>query len=272
MKSTLSQLLSVLLLISLLASCNSYQRVLKSDDYDFKREKAKEYYNKGDYFKAIPIFEELIRIGKGRENVEELYYFYAYSHYGQSDYELAAYFFGEFVKNYPRSIRAEEAQFMVAKCYHQQSPKVTLEQTSTERALEYYQLFVNTYPQSERVEEANGFMDELRDKLEDKSYISAKLYFDMRQYRAAATAFKNMLIQFPDTERREEIQYLVTKSYYLLASNSIKSKLKERYEATVENYEALIDNYPESNYLKEAEKFYADALDALEQLKKENIQ
>ncbi len=271
MRNTLSQFACILLLFCLLSSCNSYQKVLKSDDYDFKREKAKEYYNKGDYFKAIPLFEELIRIGKGRENVEELYYFYAYSHFGQSDYELAAYFFGEFVKNYPRSIRAEEAQFMVAKCYHEQSPKVTLEQASTEKAIEYYQLFVNTYPDSDRVEAANGFIDELRQKLEQKAYTSAKLYYDMKQYRAAATAFKNMLIEFPDTDRREEIQYLVTKSYYLLASNSVKKKMRERYEATVDNYEQLIDNFPESQYLKESEKFYTDALNALEDLKKENL-
>ena len=49
-----------------------------------------------------------------------------------------------------------------------------------------------------------------------------------------------MLVDFPDTKFREESFFYILKSNFLLAENSIDSKKKERYEATVKafyNYE-----------------------------------
>jgi len=255
------------LVLVVLSSCNKHTRVLKSSDYDYKVEKAKEYYNKGNYFRAIPLFEELIRIGKGARDVEDLYFFYAYSHYGQADYLLSSYYFSEFAKNYPRSMKAEEAQFMVAKSYHKLSPKASLEQTNTQKAIDYYQLFINSYKDSERVEEANGFIDELRAKMELKAFNAGQLYFNMKDYRAAATTFNNMLVRFPDTDRREEIGYFVTKSYYLLAQNSISSKQEERYEKSVASYLDMVDTYPQSSYLGELEKYYNESIKKLDKIK-----
>jgi outer membrane protein assembly factor BamD len=40
---------------------------------------------------------------------------------------------------------------------------------------------------------------EMEDKLVRKSYISAKLYYDMKQYRAAVVALNNSLNEYPDT-------------------------------------------------------------------------
>jgi len=234
-----------LLFILLASSCtNSYQKVLKSTDFDFKLEKAKEYYNSGQYVKALPLFEELMSVYKGTKDVEQLYYIYPYCHYGLGDYLIANFYFENFLDYYPRSRYAEEARFMNAYCHYKMSPKASLEQTYTLKAIEGFQQFVNTYPSSEKVQECNGLMDEMRIKLEKKAIIAAKLYYDMQDYRAAAVSFNNALRDFPETEKREELEFLVLDSYFRLAENSIPSKELERYNQVVETYILFIDRYP----------------------------
>ncbi|MBK8443529.1 MAG: outer membrane protein assembly factor BamD [Sphingobacteriales bacterium] len=258
------------LALSTLFSCSSYQKLLKSQDYELKFSKAKEYYNKGDYNKAVPLFEELIGVYKGTKNVEDLYYFYPYCYYAQGDYILAAFYFKNFIDNYPRSERAEDARFMIAYCNYKLSPDVNLEQENTIKAIEAFQNFANAYPESSRITECNQLLDELRAKLENKSYQSAYLYYKMRDYKAAINAFNNLLRDFPETQRREKIEYLIVKSYYLLAEKSIPSKQEERYQKTTSTYMEFLEHFPQSSYLREAEKMYQDALLALDRIAKQN--
>ena len=49
-----------LLIPAVFAACSPYNRVLKGSDMDAKMEYAVKLYNKGDYFKALPLLEELI--------------------------------------------------------------------------------------------------------------------------------------------------------------------------------------------------------------------
>ena len=94
-------------------------------------------------------------------------------------------------------------------------------------------------------------MDNLRKKLEIKSYNIAKLYYKMQDYQAAITTFESLLDEYPDTEYKEEILYYITKAYFVYAEKSIYSKKEERYEKTIEAYNNLIYLYPESKYIKE---------------------
>ena len=64
------------------------------------------------------------------------------------------------------------------------------------------------------------------------------------------------MIDFPSFNNREEAYFLIVKSTYLLAINSISTKVEERLKATLEAYYYFKDNYPESAYLKELEMIY----------------
>jgi outer membrane protein assembly factor BamD len=75
------------------------------------------------------------------------------------------------------------------------------------------------------------------------------------------------LIDFPSLENREEVYYLIVKSSYLLAINSISTKMEERLKATLYAYEQFKDNYNESKYLKALEDTYNKTNQSLEELK-----
>lgn len=270
MKNQLSILLSLLILLSIVnTACDPYQKLLSSTDFDLKYKKTKEYYNTGEYFKSIPLFEELMTVYKGTKDIEELYYYYAYAHFGQKDYFLAAHYFRQFGELYGSSIYAENAAYMHAISYSKMSPSPSLEQTNSQKATDAFQSFINKYPKSEKVAIANEKIDEMRAKLEEKAFQNAELYYQIGSYKAATTALSNLLKEFPDTKKQEEIRYLILRSHYLLSENSVLSKKEARYSETINAYLSMIDKFPKTKYVKEIERIYNDSQQTLKQLKKQ---
>ena len=136
-----------------------------------------------------------------------------------------------------------------------------------EKALDEFQLFLNRYPSTSLKDSTNNMIAEVRLKLEKKAFDNAKLYYLTENYKSAAVALENMLVDFPDSPHREEIEFLVVKSSYELAINSIESKKEERLQQTIENYHNFVDSYSDSEYIKEAEKFYENAVRELQKMK-----
>jgi len=250
-----------------LASCSEYSKVLKSTDVEYKYEKAVEYYEDGDYSKALSLFDELGTLFRGSDRSQEIHYYIANSHFALGDYYFAAYYYKNFTKTYPRSERAEECLFKTAYCSYLNSPVSNLDQTDTEKAITEFQLFLNRYPESQLKDSTNTMITELRLKLEEKAFNNAKLYYLTEDYKSATVALGNMLNDFPDSPHREEIEFLIVKSSYLLAINSIDSKKEERLNDTIEHYHKFVDSYQDSEYLKKAEDYYAGALRELDKMK-----
>lgn len=248
-----------MVIIASVFSCSEYNKVLKSSDYEKKYEYAKKLYEKDDYARSLTLLEELIAVYRGTSKAEEIYYYYAYCHYYVGDYVLAAYQFKTFIKTFPNSSHVEEAAFMVPSSYYEMSPTYSLDQTDTKNAIRELQSFINTYPTSTRIPEANETMAKLRGKLERKYYENAKQYFNMEQYSAAVVAFTNLLKDYPDNKYREEVSFLIIKSNYLYALNSIEAKKSERFQSAIESYFKFIEKYPASEYKKQAESIYEGA-------------
>ncbi len=239
--------------VIIFSGCSEYQKLVKSSDYSLKFEKAKEYYNKKKYSKALTLFEELLTIYRGTSKAEEIYYYYAYSHYGVGDYILANHFFSTYASIYPMSNRVEECEFMAAYCHYMDSPRDVLDQSNTLLAISELQSFVNRYPQSSRVARCNELIEELRKKLENKAYRNAMQYYSMEKYNSASVAFANVLKEFPDTDRRFELYYMIVKSNYMYGKLSVRSKKKERLQLAKDNYIKFADKLASSKYAKSAE-------------------
>lgn len=244
----------VILTLSFLISCSEYQKILKSSDYNKKYDKALELYNEKDYFRAHTLFEELLSVYKGTDRAEEIYYYYAYCFYGENDFMMAGYHFKNYIQTYPFGKRKEECHYLAAYCYYLNSPEYTLDQSYTVKAIEELQLFINRYPKSDKIADANNLIDKLRNKLESKSFHNAKLYYDIGDYKASIQSLKSSIREFPDSDYREEILFLILKSNYLLAQNSIIAKKSERFQKTLGEYDALIVEFPDSRFKKEADR------------------
>jgi outer membrane protein assembly factor BamD len=241
-----------------LFSCGKYNKILKSSNYELKFTKAIEYYNKGNYTAALSLFEELIPVFKGTDKAEQVYYYYSYCNYYLGDYSLAGFHFRTFSRAFHTSVHAEECAYMNAYCYFLSSPRYSLDQTDTKNAIQELQNFVNDYPESPRMDTCNLLMDKLRGKLERKAYEIAKAYYFRSIWNAAVPSFENFMKDFPESNKIEEVQFLITKAWYLYAKNSIESKKAERIQKSIDSYLKFVDLHPQSKYIKEAEEIYTD--------------
>ena len=89
--------------------------------------------------------------------------------------------------------------------------------------------------------------------------MGAKTYFNLEDYKASLTALNSSLVDFPETQYREEILYMIVKSSYMLAVNSIESKQPERFQDSIDDYYSFIAEYPESKFSKDATRMYDNA-------------
>jgi len=266
----MKNIFQILVITALLGSCGEYNKILKSSDYNLKFEKAVFYYNNNDYNRAMPLFSELSTVMKGTERIQEVNFYYAYCNFSTGDNLMAAYLFRNYTINFPNSKHTEECAYMVAYCYYNEAPVYSLDATNTYRAIKELQSFIDRYPSSERVIKCNELIDELRFKLALKAFENAKQYYRTSNYKSAIISLDNVLIDFPLYNNREEVYFLIVKSTYLLAINSISDKVEERLMATLEAFSHFNDNYPESIYLKELEDIYNKTQINLIELKQKN--
>lgn len=275
MLKKLSTIPIALLLLGLLASCNSEYRSMikkaKSDQFADIDSAAVWFYTHKKYDRAVPLFEQLVPIYAGQERQQLVYYYYAWSRYFLGEMVSSAYYFEDFGKKFPGNEHAEECEFMVAKCYYIISDPYYLDQTYTDKALAQMQLFLSRYPSSEREEDGMKIIRELRERRAKKAFEQASLYYNISYYKAAVEAFQVMINEFPDSDFREEAQYMLFKSSHALAEASTERKKIGRYKEALEYHQKFADKFPESKFAKEAEGLVGNTNKSLEKLKADKV-
>ncbi len=254
----------ILLAASLFSSCGEYNKLLKSTDYEYKYEAAKNYFAKGQYTRAATLLNELIAILKGTANAEESLYMLGMSYYNQQDYQTAAQTFIQYYNVYPRGTFTELARFHAGKALYLDTPEPRLDQTATYSAIQQLQMFMEYFPQSSKKEEAQNMIFTLQDKLVMKEYLSAKLYYDLgnymgNNYQSCVITAQNALKDYPYTNLREDLSILILRAKYEMAVYSVDEKKPERYRDTVDEFYAFRNEFPDSKYMKEANRIFRES-------------
>lgn len=263
--------ISVLVVIVSTSCNNQLRRIEKSNNFEKKLDYANQLFQKKKYNTAITLYTDLVQVYKGTEKFEPMYYNFAYCSYYVKDYVQAAFQFKNYLDLFPNSPRAVEIDYMQAYCYYKQSPKVSLDQTNTMKAIAAMQTFINNYPTADKVSEANLVIELCRRKLEKKEFSSAELYYNLGFYKAAGIAFKNLMRNYPDSDKSDSYKVMAIRSYYNYAKNSIPERQKERYATVLDEYLDFADHYPNSKLKPDAEKFYTLAQNNIKTLDNEQI-
>ncbi len=250
--------LLLLLTALMLASCSEYQRVLKSDDVGLKYNVADSLYKKGDYKRALGLMDQILPAYRGKPQGEALNYRYANTLYNLEDYYLAGYQFERFETSYPKSDSLELAAYKSAKSYYELSPRYSLDQRDTEKALEKLQTFINKYPNSGYRDQANILVMELREKLEKKDYEVAKQFLRISDFKASIDAYDNFIGDHPGSKYRKDAFYERIEAAYLLAINSVQYKVEERLLIAKKHYNSFIKYYSDSDLRGDADDLLED--------------
>ena len=127
-----------------------------------------------------------------------------------------------------------------------------------------------TDPQSEKQAEEfyrEGKYNEAAEiyrKLRASGMESAILYYNLgnylgNNYESCVITAQNALKDYPYTDYREELSILVLRARHEMAIYSVEDKKMDRYRETIDEYYAFKNEFPESKYLKEAEKIFNES-------------
>lgn len=252
-------LIAFVLFLTGLSSCGRFQKLLKSNDYEEKYAMSLEFFENEEYNKTLQLFDQISPIYRGTDKAQKIEFMYAMCHYGQKDFILASYYFKRYYQAYPKSEQAEEALFLSAYSNYLDSPRSSLDQATTVDAIQEMKLFISRYPNSEKIAQANELVTEMESRLELKAFEMAKLYLKMSDYRAAIASFNAFIKQYQSSIYHEEAMFFIIKANYEYATNSIAMRQVERFSETSEAFVDFVSQFPESKYIKEAEKMNAVA-------------
>ena len=259
----------LLLVLTMLSACSEYSAVLKSNDYEYRYEAAKALYADGHYRQAAELFSMLLAPLKGTSYGEESLYMLAESNLRAKDYESAAMFFKKYYQVYPKGHYMEMARFNSGYSLYKQVADLRLDQTSTMEAIREYQDFLDYCPNTGLKEQTHAVIYELQDRLVEKEYLSAKLYYDLgtytlnsiyggNNYEACVVTAQNALNDYPYASAglREDLSILILRAKYHLARQSVEAKRVERFRDAIDEYYAFENDFPESKYLQEANSIF----------------
>ncbi|MBP5197380.1 MAG: outer membrane protein assembly factor BamD [Bacteroidaceae bacterium] len=264
----------LILMLALLAmtSCKRFNALEKSNDYEYKYEVAKQYFFEGKYVKASLMFGELLAVMKGTLNGEESLYMLAMSSFLCRDYENASQYFRKYYQSYPKGQYVEYARYYAGYSLYKKAPDPRLDQSNTYQAIHEFQQFLDYYPYTRIKNETHQMIYALQDRLIEKEYMSAKLYYDLgtyignctsggSNYEACVVTSQNALRDFPyaSNEMREKFAILILRSKYHLAMKSVEEKKEQRFRDAIDEFYSFVGDYPESQYMAEAVKMHEHA-------------
>lgn len=258
-----ARLFILLTLTTTIIGCGEFRKLQKSGDWKTKYDAALVYYDQKDYHRAEVLLSEIRPIIRGTAEAELAEFKLAYCYYYQQQYLLSAHHFQEFIRVYGRSEYLIEAQYRNAHSLYLQSPDYPLDQAVTYEAIDAMQNFIEQYPDSDYAQEADASIDQMQLKLEKKAFEQCKLYYRVKRYKAALVNYGNFQNDYPGSMFQEAIADLEIKTHYDFAKVSIYSKQEERYQSAINAYLAFVDKYPESEFLKDLEKIYAESIEEI---------
>lgn len=275
-------ILFTLLSAALLTGCGEYSAVQKSLDYDYRYEVAKANFAEGNYNRASQLLGDLIAPLKGTQYGEESLFLLAQSCSRHKDYESASTFFRKYYQSYPKGEYVEQARYGCGYALYKMTADPRLDQSSTMESITEFQNFLDFYPQTSLREQTTQMIYALQDKLVEKEFLAAKLYYDLggyvgnmtyggSNYEACVVTAENALKDYPyaSAQRREEFSVMIVRAKYHLAMKSVEEKRIERFRDAVDECYAFRNDYPESKHLKEVNSMLAHAEGVV---KKKNIQ
>ena len=239
--------------------CSPFYKLLKSGDHDKIYAEGKALLDIAKYNRAIMCFEQVQPYFIGTIREDSLAYYTAYAHFKSDDFTSSSEMLDEFRRKYTRSPFLEDVEGMYALSFYYLSPEPMRDQTTTTQALTAIQEFLGRYPNSTRRAAFEQMINELTQKQYDKAFINAKTYYTIGRYKSAVPALKNALKKYPDSPHREELMYLIVKSSYELAKNSIESLQRDRYMSMMDSYYSFVAEFPDSKHIKEVNRMNQEA-------------
>jgi|GEM_PF-38689 len=250
-------IISAVALISLSSCGGSFNKLLKSQDDDAKYKQALNYYYQRDYRRASTLFENITPNTPGSVREDTVIFYLGNSYYNTKSYELAAEMMNLYRTRFPRATFTEDAEYLYAMSYYNTTMEAERDQTNSGLAIVAFNEFLNRHPESDKKADIQVMIEELTQRKYVKLFINTSQYYKLGYFDAAITAMRNTLKDYPEMPQREEMMYLICKSWYSYARKSVPGRQLDRYLRMIDSYYNFKSEYPEgSRYEKELQDMF----------------
>lgn len=192
---------------------------------------AKEKYKKENYTEALTDLNRIILNYGGENGIDSVQFMIAESHFHMGEFYSSSYEYIRLTESFPESKLVEKSYYNDAECYYNLSPRYTLDQTETSKAVTKYQLYLDLFPEGRFIEDAGSRIIELREKLARKEYEAGELYLKLDQPRAAKVYFNEVIDNYYDT------------SYYIMSLEKLSQAYLEMEDDY--NYQIFMSKFNE---------------------------
>lgn len=253
------KLVSLLFICVVFSSCSDYASLLKGRDYEKQYNEGLKYYHAKKDKRALALLSNVNTVYAATERADTIRFYLSNLTFREGEYDQSAQLFDSFRKMYGRSEFIKDAEFMYAMSFYMLSPNAERDQLYSAKAISAFNEYIYRYPNDKNTEKAQMMIDELMARINRKEFMVGETYYNIGYFTSAITTFKNILKRNPDVPQREEMRYLMLKSYYNYAKQSVPSKQKERFYDVVDAYYSLISEFPNTEYKKTATRMYKNA-------------
>lgn len=205
---------------------------------------AMQLYQKRDYFEAKNQFRIITLSYSNSNQADKAQFYLAECHYGMKEYILAGSEYERLLKVYPNSEWVDDAKFKLGMSYFKLSPKYSLDQEYTNKAIREFQEFLEEYHRSDLIRQVQEKLDECRNKLAQKVYAAAEQYYKLSYYDAAIVYYNIILDQHYDSRFSPMAQFYLGECYRHMG------KTGEALDA----YQRVVDKYPDNPLTEKAKQ------------------
>ena len=207
-------ILCLFALAGLLSACSSDRGKLTPTEFcQNKYNKAKELFEQQKYGRAQDKLEEILSLCSGTGVIAEAQWLLAESYFNLEEWIEAHGEYGSFVLNFPGSSYIETAEFRKAISSFNIEFKVARDDYNTTTAMREFDLYLSNHPDTPLRDSVNYYRGLLTERLAEKEFQTARLYYRMDKYQAAVIYLKEFLEKYTKSKRRKDAFKIIVDSY-----------------------------------------------------------
>lgn len=227
-----------------LTACASRPATVEQVAPDTLFERANNALQERKWTDAVTLFERFVIQHPTHARLQEARLRLGDAYFGKKEFITAATEYSRLANDYPAGPYADDARFKVCESYYRLSPKPQLDQQYTRSALDHCQSLITYYPTSPFVARAQELLNDLRNKLAEKSFLTGDFYFKRNAFDSAIIYFEATVREYPETVQAPRALARLVETYEKLG-------YKEETEAARQR---LLKDYPTSPEAKQLQE------------------
>ena len=252
-------LIILLLIFIFIISCGR-QKIRSDIPVEERLKIAIKMFDKRDFFDAKTQFRIITLSFSGNTLADKAQFYLAECHFYLKEYIISASEYERLIKVYPGSEYVDDAKYKLGLSYYELSPKSSLDQEYTIKAITEFQEFLEDYYSSSLVPEVEGKLLEAKNKLAQKTFDAADQYRKMSYYTAAIIYFSKVLENYYDSIYAPQAQYWLGECYRKL------DNLTDARDA----FNMFVKKYPKHEMIGKVRKKLQEVVNELDK-QKENV-